>query len=121
MRINVYSQELLLDERPSEPVTEQIVQRSSTGASYVAVRLFLDGSPRLHQPPKDDDRSAITFWLPTSEDRRERLAQQFDELARLVRDAARREWAEGFVTELDRVGQMTDAEQIAYANYEPGT
>lgn len=79
MRINVYSQELTEE-------TELIQTRgSNTKISYSAVRLFLASSPMLHHPPADDDRSAVTFWLPKSRDRRESLAKAFEELARLVR------------------------------------
>lgn len=34
---------------------------------YKAVQFVLHSSPMLHHPPKDDDRSAVTFWLPQSE------------------------------------------------------
>lgn len=80
MRINVYSQEL----------TEEIeteTKTSNTGIVYSAVRLFLHSSPMLHHPPKDDDRSAVTFWLPKSSERREALAKTFERLATLVRSA----------------------------------
>lgn len=36
-------------------------------------------------------------------------------------EATRRAWAESFCDEIERVAAMTDEEQIAYANYEPGT
>lgn len=94
MRINVYSQELMLDddvyyESETEPTTELVGQESNTGIVYSAVRLFLHSSKRLHHPPEDDDRSAITFWLPKSAQRRERLAKQFERLAQLIRSAPR--------------------------------
>ena len=60
MRINVYSQEL----------TEEVIavsKRSNTGIEYKAVQFVLHSSPMLHHPPADDDRSAVTFWLPQSE------------------------------------------------------
>jgi len=80
MRINVYSQELTDEVLPVE-------KGSNTGAVYSAVQFILHSSERLHQPPQDDDRSAVTFWLPKSPDRREALAQAFERAARLVRDA----------------------------------
>ncbi|MCV7255278.1 hypothetical protein H7J86_24245 [Mycobacterium hackensackense] len=88
MRVNIYSQELLLgdgDDSSDEPATELITQLSNTGVTYSAVRLLLHSSPRLHHPPQDDDRSAVTLWLPKTPERRERLAQQLNELASLVR------------------------------------
>ena len=80
MRINVYSQELT-----NEIVTEE--KTSNTGLVYSAVRLMLHSSEKLHHPPLDDDRSAITFWLPKSEARREALAKTFEDMAAAVRSA----------------------------------
>jgi len=80
MRINVYSQELT-----SEVVEIQKV--SNTGLTYSAVQMILHSSERLHHPPQDDDRSAVTFWLPKSESRREDLASTFEHMAQLVRAA----------------------------------
>ena len=80
MRINIYSQELT-----SEVQTEEKV--SNTGLTYTAVRLMLHSSPMLHHPPADDDRSAVTFWLPKTNLRREALAQAFEAMAKAVRNA----------------------------------
>lgn len=80
MRINVYSQELT-----NEVQTEE--KQSNTGLIYSAVRLILHSSPLLHHPPRDDDRSGITFWLPKSRERREQLAQTFERMAAAVRGA----------------------------------
>lgn len=80
MRVNVYSQELT-DEVQFER------KESNTGIVYHAVRMILHSSQRLHHPPADDDRSAITFWLPKSAARRESLAKVFDDLAQMVRTA----------------------------------
>ena len=60
MRINVYSQELT-------PEVIAITKTSNTGIEYKAVQFVLHSSPMLHHPPRDDDRSAVTFWLPQSE------------------------------------------------------
>lgn len=90
MRINVYSQELYLaggDHLVPGDTAERVVKVSNTGLTYHAVRMFLHSSRRLHHPPADDDRSAITFWLPKSQWRREILAIQFERLANLVRTA----------------------------------
>src|ERR1700761_8835707 len=80
MRINIYSQEL----------TSEVVgvrKESNTGIVYCAVQMILHSSPMLHHPPYDDDRSAVTFWLPKSDDRREVLAQTFERMAFAVRQA----------------------------------
>jgi len=39
----------------------------------------------LHHPPKDDDRSAVTFWLPKSPERREQMAKAFENIAAIFR------------------------------------
>lgn len=80
MRINVYSQELTSEVHTIEKV-------SNTGLTYSAVQIMLHSSPMLHHPPQDDDRSAVTFWLPKSEHRREELAGAFEQMAQLVRNA----------------------------------
>lgn len=81
MRINVYSQELTSE-------VKTIEKESNTGLVYSAVQLMLHSSPMLHHPPGgDDDRSAVTFWLPKSKERREQLAQAFEEMAARVREA----------------------------------
>jgi len=85
MRVNIYSQELPLDLSGDE--TELGLQQSNTGIGYSFVRLFLHSSDRLHHPPDDDDRSAVTFWLPKSWEKREAMATLFEEMAQLVRSA----------------------------------
>lgn len=80
MRINVYSQELT-DE------VNLLAKESNTDIVYHAVQFMLHSSERLHHPPADDDRSAVTFWLPKSERNREMLAKAFEQAARLVREA----------------------------------
>jgi len=80
MRVNVYSQELTSE-------IECIYKTSNTGIVYSAVRLYLHSSTMLHHPPEDDDRSAITLWLPSSQERREALAYTLENMARAVRNA----------------------------------
>ena len=78
MRINVYSQEL----------TDEVIELekvSNTGRIYKAAQLILHSSEHLHHPPEDDDRSAVTFWLPRSEHRREEMAKAFERIAAVFR------------------------------------
>ena len=82
MWLNIYSQELLLEQEAFAVQRGQ--QKSNTGLVYSYVRLFLHSSDRLHHPPADDDRSAITFWLPKSPDKRAMLAAQFRRMAECV-------------------------------------
>ena len=78
MRINVYSQELT-------PEVKLIEKVAGTGVTYLAAQLMLHSSPMLHHTDADDDRSAVTFWLPTSPERRESMAQAFERIAALFR------------------------------------
>jgi hypothetical protein len=80
MRINVYSQELTNE-------VLMIAKESNTGVVYHAAQLILHSSPMLHHPPADDDRSAVTFWLPKSKERREEMAKAFEEIANVFRNA----------------------------------
>lgn len=80
MRINVYSQELT-DE------VLMVTKKSNTGVVYHAAQLILHSSDRLHAPPEDDDRSAVTFWLPKSQHRREEMTRVFEEIATIFRMA----------------------------------
>ena len=85
MRVNVYSQELT-------PEVQVTAKKSNTGIVYRAVRLMLHSSPMLHHPTEqneyDDDRSAITFWLPSSRARCEQMADAFEDIARRFRGAS---------------------------------
>lgn len=93
MRVNVYSQELLVAgdfdswRESGLPVVELLKQQADTHIVYSAVRMYLQSPPWLHARKDDDDRSAITYWLPKSPSRREELAKQFERLAELVRAA----------------------------------
>lgn len=80
MRINVYSQE-----QTSEVLL--IKKGSNTGIEYHAAQMVLHSSQMLHHPPEDDDRSAVTFWLPRSQERREEMAKAFEQMAELYRTA----------------------------------
>lgn len=80
MRVNVYSQE----------ITNEVLlvhKKSNTGVIYSAIQFLRDSSHMLHHPPLDDDRSAVTFWLPNSQDRREALAKAFEQAAFTIRSA----------------------------------
>ena len=57
MRINVYAEELTTE-------TTIIQKKMEDGRMFFAVRLFLKSATELHNKPNDDDRSAITFWVP---------------------------------------------------------
>lgn len=66
MRINVYTEELPTGAvLPSvEIVTAEYVNsRTNQSMTNYGLRIYLKSHPDLHYvPPRDDDRSAITFW-----------------------------------------------------------
>lgn len=80
MRINIYSQELTNE-------VNLLKKSSNTGLEYHAVQFILHSSEKLHHPPQDDDRSALTFWLPKSKRNREMLRWAFLDAAEIVRCA----------------------------------
>ena len=82
MRVNIYSQELTNE-------VLHVEKESNTGVVYHAAQLVLHSSDKLHHPPEDDDRSAVTFWLPKSDDRREEMAKAFERIAEIFRSAPR--------------------------------
>lgn len=75
MRLNVYTEELLpLDSTDTDPVfaeivtTEYISSRTGLPMKNHGLRIYLKSHPDLHYvPPRDDDRSAVTFWCGPDE------------------------------------------------------
>lgn len=73
MRINVYTEELPnLD--TDEPIGAEIVyadyvsSRTGEPMRNYGLRIYLKSAPELHYvPPRDDDRSAVTFWCGAKE------------------------------------------------------
>ena len=85
MRVNVYSQELILNGDPG--TVELGYEKAGTDITYAYVRMHMHSSNKLHQPPLDDDRSAVTFWLPKSRSKRFMLRSLFLQMAELVNQA----------------------------------
>jgi hypothetical protein len=59
MRINVYAEELTMD--------VEVIHKSPANVpevTFTGVRMYLKSPDELHSDPDDDDRSAITFWVP---------------------------------------------------------
>lgn len=61
MRINVYAEELTSEVKL---VTKEVTDEKFGTRTFYGVRVFLKSPPELHADPEDDDRSAITFWVP---------------------------------------------------------
>lgn len=81
MRLNVYSQELTKE-------VALVSKESDTGIVYYGVRLFLASPDILHHTADDDDRSAITFWIPNAESfTKDDLVSVFDTMAALADNA----------------------------------
>lgn len=71
MRINVYTEELYLSR--NDPIVAEIVtadyisSRTGKQMTNYGIRIYLKSHPDLHYvPPRDDDRSAVTFWCGQS-------------------------------------------------------
>jgi hypothetical protein len=68
MRINVYTEELQdASDHPksfAEIVTADYISvKTGEKMTNYGIRIFLRSAPELHYvPPRDDDRSAVTFW-----------------------------------------------------------
>lgn len=57
MRINIYSQELTKE-------VSLVSKTDERGNTHYGVRFWLRSPDCLHNTPNDDDRSAVTFWVP---------------------------------------------------------
>lgn len=74
MRVNVYTEELLEAGGPNKPAmceivhTEYVSSRTGEKMRNYGVRIYVKSHPDLHYvPPRDDDRSAVTFWCGPKE------------------------------------------------------
>jgi hypothetical protein len=81
MRINIYSQELTKE-------VKLVSKEADTGITYFGVRMYLASPDILHHTSDDDDRSAITFWLPNNKTfSKQDLADVFSEMAEFTTNA----------------------------------
>lgn len=69
MRINVYAEELPDLPKPDESTVGkrppmEVVIKTVNQQLFYGIRLYLKSAPELHYGNSDDDRSAITFWVP---------------------------------------------------------
>jgi hypothetical protein len=86
MRINVYTEELLAigDTLPMCEITATKYVSSRTGKEMTnyGFRIFIKSPPELHYVPgRDDDRSAITFWVGSDRNHIIRLLEVFKQTA----------------------------------------
>jgi hypothetical protein len=61
MRINVYAEELTTE---TELVTKTVTDGVFGTRTFYGIRVYMHSAPVLHDDPEDDDRTAITFWVP---------------------------------------------------------
>lgn len=88
MRINVYGEEIT-DE-------VQVITKQAAGHDkpFYGIRLYLESPSVLTSGSEDDDRSAITFWIPQDQDGNPRfnnVGPVFDELMNALY-AAQEQW-----------------------------
>lgn len=86
MRINVYAEELTDD---VQVVSKDVTDAEFGTRTFYGVRMFLASPDELHHSPDDDDRSAITFWVPWTSTRGNNPARLEAILEKLVTKAAR--------------------------------
>ncbi len=81
MRIHLYSQELTKE-------VQLVSKKADTGVLYYGVRMMLASPDILHHSPQDDDRSAVTFWIPNAKSMSPTaLAATFRRMADMVETA----------------------------------
>lgn len=68
-------------------LTNPYIDIRETPIIYHAAQLIMHSSHMLHHPPLDDDRSAVNFWLPKTQARREEMAKAFEQIAEIFRTA----------------------------------
>jgi hypothetical protein len=85
VRINIYAEELT-DE--VELVTKKVTDDEFGTRAFHGIRVFLKSPDDLHHSAADDDRSAVTFWIPDRLGEREVIAELFSnmqqELSRVI-------------------------------------
>lgn len=61
MRINIYAEEISGE---TQLVTKTVTDEKFGERTFYGIRVWLHSPSQLHSDPEDDDRSAITFWVP---------------------------------------------------------
>lgn len=81
MRINIYSQEITNE---TAVVLKEGLNSEGAKETFAGIRWFMHSPEILHHTLDDDDRSAVTIWLPRSEKRRQQLAATLHEMGEAV-------------------------------------
>ena len=61
MRINVYQEEVTGE--VSLVTKADVIGADGQPVTFYGVRIWLEGSDKLHRTEHDDDRPAVTFWV----------------------------------------------------------
>lgn len=61
MRVNIYAEEMTTD---TELVTKTVTDDEFGTRTFFGLRVYLHSPDVLHHSAEDDDRSAVTFWVP---------------------------------------------------------
>lgn len=56
MRINIYAEEITNE--------VELVKKDAGGRTFYGIRFWLKSPEDLHHTVEDDDRSAVTLWVP---------------------------------------------------------
>lgn len=100
MRLNIYAEELT-DE--TELVTKTVTDEKFGTRTFYGVRFYLKSPPELHADPADDDRSAITIWVPwTRAD-----GHEFDVVRNII---------DGLGSDLNRAERVADTNLESYVS-----
>lgn len=67
MRINIYGEEITSE---TELVSKTVTDDKFGTRTFYGIRVFLLSPESLHSDPADDDRSAVTFWVPWTRESR---------------------------------------------------
>ena len=76
MRVQVYREELDLNTDPE--IVTKVGKGESGEEVFYGIRFYLHSADALHDSEKDDDRSAVTFWIPTGANDRLMMAHLFN-------------------------------------------
>lgn len=78
MRINIYAEELSAE--------TQIITKAVNQELFYGVRLFLKSPDVLHYGTSDDDRTAITLWVPFTKKEGHQPQVVIDALRNMLRE-----------------------------------
>lgn len=82
MRVNIYSQEFTDEIRV---IAKEGENEKGERETFYGIRLYFKSTDVLHHTATDDDRSAVTFWLPKSIHNKAIMANTFYTIGDLIK------------------------------------